>query len=233
MCFYLAGPAPVSIVRLSGVHLNQREISMNSKYIIEFIGAFFLVLTVGLSGGNPLAIGGVLAAMVYMGGYISGGHYNPAVTLGVLIQKKITKHEAGIYMLVQLVAAIAAAGVYQLVHGGKIIVAPGANVGFGAALITEMLFTFALVSVVLHTAVNKKTSGNDYFGLAIGLTLLVGVAAGGAISGGAFNPAVGLGPNLYDLSTLSDHMSNLWLYLIGPLVGGLLASYIYTVTTEK
>jgi aquaporin Z len=201
-----------------------------NKYIIEFIGTFFLVLTVGLTG-NPLAIGGVLAAMVYMGGYISGAHYNPAITLGILIQKKIKAKQAAIYVAVQLVAALAAAGIYQAVHGGRIAVSPGANVGFGAALIVEMIFTFALVSVVLHTAVNKKTSGNSYYGLAIGFILMVGAYAGGHISGGAFNPAVGLGPNLYNWGTLSTHASNIWLYLIGPLAGGTIASLVYGVVT--
>lgn len=202
------------------------------KYIVECIGTFFLVLTVGLTG-NPLAIGGVLAAMVYMGGYISGGHYNPAVTLGVLLQKKITVAEAASYVLVQLVGALAAAGVYQAVHGGRIAVSPGHNVGLGAALLVEMIFTFALVSVVLHTAVSQKTKGNEYYGVAIGLILMVGAYAGGHISGGAFNPAVGLGPNLYDWHTLSQHGSNLWLYLVGPLAGGLIAGLLFKETVKK
>src|SRR5580765_2417802 len=130
-----------------------------NKYILEFIGTFFLVLTIGLSG-NPLAIGAVLAALVYMGGYISGAHYNPAVTLGIWIQKKIKSAEAGIYMGIQLIAAIAAAGVYQVIHGGKMVVAPSDKYSFVSALVAEIVFTFALVSVVLHTAVSKKTLGN-------------------------------------------------------------------------
>lgn len=207
--------------------------SQYRKYIVEFIGTFFLVLTIGLSGGNALAIGGVLAAMVYMGGYISGGHYNPAVTLGIFLQKKISRNDAGIYMLVQLVAAIVAAGIFQAVHGGKMTVGPATDVSFVAALLVEIIFTFALVSVVLHTAVSKKAKDNNYYGLAIGFILMAGVFAGGHISGGAYNPAVGLGPNLYDLSSLSSHVSNTWLYLIGPFVGGLLASLVFDYTAEK
>lgn len=200
------------------------------KYLIEFIGTFFLVLTVGLTG-NPLAIGAVLATMVYMGGYISGGHYNPAVTLAVWMQRKVTASQAGLYMLVQLVGALAAAGVYQVVHDGVLTVAPGKNVGFGAALLIEIIFTFALVSVVLHTAVSAKVKGNAYYGLAIGAILMVGAFASGNISGGAFNPAVGLGPNLYDMHTLGHHFSNFWLYLVGPLAGGILASLVYGATS--
>lgn len=202
------------------------------KYIVEFIGTFFLVLTVGLSG-NPIAIGAVLGAMVYMGGYVSGAHFNPAVTLAIWIQKKIETKQAAIYAAVQIVAAIAAAAVYQFVHGGHMTVAPGNGVSFSSALVAEVLFTFALVSVVLHTAVSKKTAGNDYYGLAIGAILMVGAFAVGGISGGAFNPAVGLGPNLYYLSALSDNLSNLALYLVGPLLGGLIASVVYTQALKK
>ncbi len=197
-----------------------------NKYIIEFIGTFFLVLVVGLSA-NPIAIGVVLVAMVYMGGYISGAHYNPAITLGILLQKKIKPVQASIYMLVQLVAAICAAGIYQMVHGGKMVVAPGHGVGFGAAFVVEAIFTFALVSTVLHTAISKKTSGNQYYGVAIGFTLMAAAFAGGSISGGAFNPAVGLGPNLYNLSNLANHFSYFWLYLLGPLTGGLIAGLVF------
>lgn len=205
---------------------------MNRKYVIEFIGTFFLVLVIGLSAGNALAIGGILAAMVYMGGHISGGHYNPAVTLGILMRRQIDRAQAGIYMLVQLAAAIAAAGVFQATQGGKMAVAPGSGYDFLAAFLVEVIFTFALVSVVLHTAVSKALRGNSYFGLAIGFVLMAGVYAGGHISGGAFNPAVGLGPNLYDLGSLSDHMSNLWLYLLGPFIGGALASIVFANTSE-
>jgi aquaporin Z len=201
-----------------------------AKYVIEFIGTFFLVLTIGLTSGNAIAIGAVLAAMVYMGGYISGGHYNPAVTLGVLMQKKIGLQQALIYMLVQLGAAIIAAAAIQAVSGSKLVVAPGDGVGFGAAFLTEILFTFALVSVVLHVAVAKKTQDNNFFGIAIGFVLMAAVYSGGSVSGGAFNPAVGLGPNLYDWSAISSHISSFWLYLIGPLVGGALASYLFGVT---
>jgi aquaporin Z len=201
------------------VGLDRFKIYKMNKYIIEFIGTFLLVLTVGLSA-NPIAIGVVLAALVYMGGYISGAHYNPAVTLGIWIQKKIKSPEAGIYMFVQLIAAVAAAAVYQVIHGGKMTVSPGSKYSFGAALVAEIIFTFALVSVVLHTAVSKRTAGNHYYGIAIGFILIAGAYSVGTISGGAFNPAVGLGPNIYNFSYLADHWSNAALYLIGPLFGG-------------
>jgi len=203
-----------------------------NKYIIEFIGTFFLVLTIGLSG-NPIAIGVVLAAMVYMGGYVSGAHYNPAITLGVLLQKKIKAKQAGIYMIVQLFAAIMAAATYHYIQGGKMAVNPGVGVSFGSAFAIESIFTFALVSVVLHTAVSNKTKGNDYFGIAIGFVLMAAAFAGGHISGGAFNPAVGLGPDIYYWSFLSSHISDLWLYLLAPLLGGAAASAVYGMTLKS
>lgn len=202
------------------------------RYVIEFIGTFFLVLTVGLTG-NPIAIGAVLATMVYMGGYISGAHYNPAVTFALLLQKKISGRHAGVYVLVQLLAGLAAAATFQLVEGHRFVVRPGMGVDFGVALLLEIIFTFALVSVVLHTAASAKTKGNDYYGLAIGAVLLVAAFAAGPISGGAFNPAVGLGPDIYNWGWLTNNISNFWLYIVGPLAGGALASAVFSFTTAN
>ncbi|HSX28182.1 MAG TPA: aquaporin [Candidatus Saccharimonadales bacterium] len=196
------------------------------KCIIEFIGTFFLVLTIGLTG-NPLAIGAVLAAMVYMGGYVSGAHYNPAITLGVWMQEKISNLEAIRYVAAQLLGALGAVIAYQAIHGGKMAVHPSVDSSFIATLLVEIIFTFALVSVVLHTAVSDQTKGNSYYGLAIGAVLAAAAFAGGPISGGAFNPAVGLVPNLYDWSALTYTSANLALYFVGPFLGGLLAGVIF------
>jgi len=196
------------------------------KYIIEFIGTFFLVLVVGLTG-NPLAIGVVLAAMVYMGGYISGAHYNPAVTVGLLLSKKISSDIALRYILTQFLASIIAAAIYFVIRGNTFVPEIGSHVSFLSAALVELLFTFLLVSVVLHVAATEKTKGNDYFGIAIGLTLMAAVFAGGPISGGAFNPAVGIGPILFDVTHISTHFISFFVYLIGPFVGGALASVIY------
>lgn len=169
---------------------------------IEFVGTFFLVLTVALTG-NPLAIGAILAAMVYMGGYISGAHYNPVVTLAMVWTDKLKAALAWRYIAVQLMAGIAAAATALAVSGERFLAKPGLDTSFGLALILEVLFTFALVSVVLHTAATAKTDGNSYYGLAIGLVVLAGAAAVGPLSGGAFNPAVGVAPALYDFGHLN------------------------------
>ncbi len=196
------------------------------KYVVEFIGTFFLVLVVALTG-NPLAIGAVLVAMVYMGGAISGAYYNPAVTLALYLRGAIKRHQALIYAATQLAAAFVAAAVYFILKGTVFTVQPGIDASFGQAMLVEVIFTFALVTTVLYTAVSKATKGNSYFGLAIGFVVLAGAYAGGPISGGAFNPAVGLGPLLFDIGNLSTHWAWLLLYSVGPLVGGVLASVVY------
>ncbi len=203
-----------------------------NKYIIEGIGTFFLCLVVALTG-NPIAIGAVLCAMVYMGGYISGGHYNPAVTLAVWIRGKIEAREAKMYAISQVVGAIIAALVYFTIKSSTFVPTPGKNVDFIASLLVEILFTFALATTVLHTATSDKTKNNQYYGLAIGLTLMAGAFAGGAISGGVYNPAIGLGTILVDLGNLSANIPHLLLYLIGPLTGGTLAGMVFNTVTQS
>lgn len=203
-----------------------------NKYIIEGIGAFFLVLTIGFSA-NPLAIGFILAAMVYMGGHISGGHYNPAVTLAVWIQKKIDQKDAMMYMLFQLIGAVAASLVYLLIRQEPLVIQPGEIVTFNEAMLMEVLFTFALCSVVLHTAVAKKNTPNQFYGLAIGATVLAGAYSVGPLSGGAFNPAVGIGPALVGMISGPLNFSNVLLYLLGPFIGGVLASLVFTSVTKS
>lgn len=199
---------------------------MTKKYLVEFIGTLFLLLVVALTG-NPIAIGVVLVALVYMGGYISGAHYNPAVTLSLLINKKIPVVTALKYMSVQFLGGIVAALLFFIIRGKAFVPAPNINSSFGAAILIEILFTFLLCSVILHVAATEKTKGNDYFGLAIGFTLMAAAFAGGPISGGAFNPAVGVSPLLFDIANISGHFVNILLYLLGPFTGGLLAGLTY------
>jgi aquaporin Z len=195
--------------------------------LVEFIGTFFLVFVVILTG-NPLAIGCILMVMVYMGGHISGGHYNPAVTFGVLIRGKIKTNEALMYMVIQLVGAIAAGIMYYLIYGKTVAPAPAPGFNILKPLAIEMIFTFALVSVVLNSATSKDTAGNSFYGLAIGFTVLAAAFAGGPISGGAFNPAVGCGPVLVD--TIIGHHNSInyiWIYLVGPFTGGAVAGFVF------
>jgi aquaporin Z len=203
------------------------------KYITEFIGTFFLVLTVGLtvlgeSPLAPLAIGSSLMVMVYMGGHVSGGHYNPAVSLAVLLRGKMASAgEFAMYVVSQCVGAVAAALVVYTILGRTFAPAPAATATVTGAVMIEVLYTFALALVVLNSAVAVKTLGNSFYGLAIGFTIVVAAFAGGPISGGAFNPAVGLGPIIVDAMLGGGTVTNLWIYLVGPLVGGALAAGVF------
>jgi aquaporin Z len=198
------------------------------KYVTEFIGTFFLVFTVGMvsiapGAGNlaPLAIGSVLAVMVYAGGYISGGHYNPAVTIAVWLRGKTTSKDAINYVIAQALAGLVAAFLVLFLKGSP---APSpSHLEIVPALLAEFLFTFALCYVVLHVATAEATSGNSYFGFAIGFTVLIGAYAVGPISGGAFNPAVALGTIVMGLSRAAD----IWIYLLAEVLGGALAATVF------
>jgi aquaporin Z len=203
------------------------------NYIVELIGTFFLVLVIGLTG-NPLAIGAILIAMVYMGGHISGAHYNPAVTFAIFIRKKINMNDAMMYILFQFAGALLAAFTYYLIKGTTFASAPATEASNMSSLLVEIAFTFALVSVVLNVATSKKTLGNNFYGLAIGLTVMAGAFAGGPISGGVFNPAVGLGPIVIDGLISGNSIAPLGLYIVGPFVGSILAVIAYrTINPEE
>lgn len=200
---------------------------MAKKLAAEAIGTFFLVFTVGLTvldpgAGQfaPLAIGLALAVMVYATGHVSGGHLNPAVTLGVYLRGRASAADLAGYWVAQLLAGVAAAFVVLYLKGGAptpsaLLVMP--------ALVAEFLFTFALVFVVLNTATTRGTEGNSYYGLAIGGTVLVGAYAVGGISGAAFNPAVAVGALLLGLVAVGD----LWIFLVANLAGGVGAALVF------
>lgn len=207
---------------------------MTRKLTTELIGTFFLVLTIGLVVTAqlpvaPLAIGAVLMVMVYMGGHVSGAHYNPAVTLAVLMRRRITGGEAGAYVVAQLVGSVLAALAVYAVTGQTFVPTPADGTSVAAAVLVEALFTFALGLVVLNVATAPETEGNSFYGLAIGFTVLAGAFAGGPISGGAFNPAVGIGPALVRAALSGEPVGHVWIYLAGPLLGGALAAVVYFI----
>jgi aquaporin Z len=196
-----------------------------NKYVAELIGTFFLVLTIGCTvvghGAGPfapLAIGSALMVMIFAGGHISGGHFNPAVTLGVWLRGKCETKDVVPYMIFQVMGAVLAALVVKYFKVGA-AVAP-LQPATVPALLAEFLFTFALVYVVLNVATAKGTSGNSFYGLAIGFTVLVGAFSVGSISGGAFNPAVAVGISVLGLSS----WANIWIYLVADFAGGAVAT---------
>jgi len=199
-----------------------------NKYIMELIGTFFLVLTVGctvIRGGQgvlpPLAIGSVLMVMIFAGGHISGGHYNPAVTLGVWIRGRCETKDVAPYWIAQIVGAVIAAVVTKFLVGSPS--GPPRTVAVGPAFVADFLYTFALVFVVVNVATAKGTSGNSFYGLAIGFTVVAGAFAVGSISGAAFNPAVAVGASTMGLFSWSF----IWLYVVADLLGGLVAGFTF------
>jgi aquaporin Z len=204
-----------------------------NKYIAEFIGTFFLVLTIGCTGIGagagviaPLAIGAALMVMVFAGGHISGGHYNPAVTLGVLIRGKVHGADVVPYMVAQLAGAMIAALAVKFLRAGVAVTPITPHVG--PALLAEFLFTFALVYVVLNAATAEGTSGNSFYGLAIGMTVMTGAFAVGDISGGAFNPAVALGISVLGISS----WGNIWIYLLADFAAAVVAAVIFQLISS-
>ena len=197
------------------------------KYLVEFIGTFFLVFTVGMavrSGAAlaPLAIGASLMVMIFAGGHVSGGHFNPAVTLAVFLRGKCDKNDVLPYWAAQFVAGVVAALIVTYLFHGKPAGGPALH-GTIPSVIAEYLFTFALAWVVLNTATAKGTAGNSFYGLAIGMTVLTGAVAVGGVSGGAFNPAVGLGVFTMGLESVKQF----GVYLVSDLAGGAAAALTY------
>jgi aquaporin Z len=205
------------------------EAVMN-KYVAELIGTFFLVLTIGCTvigtGAGalaPLAIGSALMVMIFAGGHVSGAHFNPAVTLGVWLRGKCDAKDVAPYMIFQIIGAVLAAFAVKFLKTGSVVTP--LQPATAPALLAEFLFTFALVYVVLNVATAKGTSGNSFYGLAIGFTVMVGAFSVGNISGGAFNPAVVVGASVMGLSA----WPNIWIYLLAEFVGGALAAATFKV----
>ncbi|MFD8337493.1 MIP/aquaporin family protein [Streptomyces malaysiensis] len=202
---------------------------MLRKCVAEFIGTLFLVLTIAAAVLTkaplaPLAIGGVLMVMVYAGGHVSGAHYNPAVTLAVLLRGRITAADAATYVVAQFVGgAVGALIARWVVDPDKVTALSLSGRQLGAALLVEVLFTFALAYVVLNVATSSSHPDNSFYGLAIGFTVLAGAIAVGGISGGAFNPAVAMGGSIAGLFS----WSSLWIYLLSQVVGSVLAAVAF------
>jgi aquaporin Z len=208
------------------------------SYLTEFIGTFFLVLTIGLTvlGGTPfapLAIGASLMIMVFMGGHISGAHYNPAVSVACAMRKKLPWSEVAPYDAAQLLGAMAAAFTVYGLLDQTFTLAPAEGFSATRAVVVEGLYTFALALVVLNVATIQKTKGNSFYGLAIGFTIVVAAFAGGPLSGGAFNPAVGFGPILVHSILGDGTLGTLWIYFVGPLLGAVVAAAAFAVQGEE
>jgi aquaporin Z len=208
---------------------------LDRKLVVEFIGMFIFMFTVGMATNKagagalaPLAIGGVLMVIVFAGGHVSGGHYNPAVSTAVLVRGRMLPAEWVAYVITQVIGAALAGLVVRWVGGKE----PHAVVASsGKMLVAEFIFTFALAWVVLHVATARGTLGNSFYGLAIGFTVVAGAFAVGGISGGAFNPAIAVGGMVSGLF----EWKNIWIYLLADLAGAAAAAFtfLYVLPAEK
>jgi aquaporin Z len=203
------------------------SLDLQRKLAVEFVGMFIFVFTVGMATNKlgagplaPLAIGSGLMVMVFAGGHVSGGHFNPAVSTAVFLRKRMAANELGAYLVTQVAAAVLAGLVVRYVGGEQ---AHQAVASAGKMLVAEFIFTFALAWVVLHVATARGTEGNSFYGLAIGFTVVAGAFAVGGISGGAFNPAVAIGAMVTGLF----EWGNIWIYLIADFLGAAAAAYAF------
>lgn len=200
------------------------------KYVVEFIGTFFLLTAIcmAVSGGlehfGPLVIGTMLMVMVYAGGHISGAHYNPAVSLAVYLRGKLSLGDLLPYIVAQCIG-----GVLAIMLSGFFLESMGVpepvtkQLNVFPALIAEFLGTLALVYVILNVATAQRTAGNSFYGIAIGFTLMACVHTFGQLSGGAFNPAVALGITMAGYTS----WTSIWIYLVANFAGGAAAAFLF------
>ncbi len=205
---------------------------MKAKLLAEAIGTFFLVLAVGLSSFyaeamGPVAIGFTLMVMAYAVGPLSGAHFNPAITVAAWIRGSLTPREVAPYWGAQFAGGLLAALLVYKFSGVPIWVGPGDAVSTTKMLVGEMVWTFALALVILNVATLKSSAGNSYFGLAIGGTVLAGAFVMGPITGGAFNPVVGLAPAIFAMLIGREVPPQAWVYLVGPVVGAAAAALAF------
>ena len=215
----------------------QNELTMNvKKYIVELIGTFFLVLTIVMAANNgsgamaPIAIGAMLMVMVYAGSHISGAHYNPAVTLAVIMRGRMERRDVPYYLAAQFVGALLAASA-----GGFLLGCQGItdirmqHSDWMCALVGEFLGTFALVFVILNVCLAKPNSGNSHYGLSIGFVVTAAAYSLGSLSGGAFNPAVAFGMTVAGMAAWGD----IWIYVVANLLGGAAAATVFMNVYEE
>jgi len=198
------------------------------KYLVEFLGTFILVLTIGmvvvepvLGYMGPLVIGAVLIGLIYAGAGISGAHYNPAVTITFWLRGVFSRTEILPYIISQVIAAIAAGFTVLYIKGGPLVETMDLNVV--PTFLVEYIFTLLLCFVILIVATSPKTKGNRYYGVAIGMVVITGAYFAGGISGGAFNPAVAAG--FITMGTAS--IQHIWIFVLANILGGITAPVLY------
>ncbi len=206
------------------------------KYLAEGIGTFFLVFVIilttndGIGSLAPLAAGATLAALMYASWHISGAHFNPAVTLAMLMRAKIYRTDALYYVVAQIAGAVLASffGVFLVSCSGEVRIASHLNNNGLCSIIAEFLGTFGLVYVFLNVVSARGNLGNSFYGLAVGLAFAGAGWALGSISGGMFNPALALGATIAGMLDFGDF----WIYLLGACMGAAAAASAFQVLEQ-
>lgn len=219
-------------------------------YFAEIIGTFIFVLTIALvevnnptlpgqkdTNTSPIPIGFTLTVMVFTFGYISGGHFNPAVSLAVTVAKnaEFGYVRCGIYMACQVGAALGAGIVAMIIQGTNDIIVPDVNNDadyIRKGLFAELIYTFALATVVLNVAYSRQKE-NFFYGFAIGFIVISGASAVGGVSGGAFNPAVATGLQAaVCIVGRCTALMHFWLYWVAPCLGAIFAGLLFSAQWE-
>lgn len=211
---------------------------LSSKLATEFLGTFLFLLVISMVAGMdsataPFAIGFALVSLVYLGGHVSGAHYNPAITLMFALSRRCSWLEAGLYMTAQFLAGLLAFAFGAYLMGSTPGIQPNSAIGPLRPLIVEAVFTFLIGLVIINVATAKANRGRDFSGIAIGAVVTSAIVAGGGLSGGAFNPAVGVGATVSAALKNGMTWNHLWIYLVGPFAGGILAAVIYPLQNRE
>jgi len=201
------------------------------KYLVEFIGTFLLLTIIGFFK-NPLIIGVGLSLLIYLGAKFSGAHYNPAVSISFYLKKTISLRTCIKYIFFQLLGAISSSSFLSII-GRNLIINSCAEESIFLIIASEYFFTFLMMFVILVVAIYPKTKGNNYYGLAIGLTVSLGIYLVGNISGAVFNPSVFIGPSFIDYLNGGNTINNIYLYVFSTVSGSLFAVLIYNKFLEK
>jgi aquaporin Z len=223
--------------------LNNREWAKLA--IVEFLGPFALVFmgvgaVIQTQGGDLVAValahGLGIGLTIAAAGHITGGVFNPALTVGLWAARRMEPVRAGVYVIAQCLGALAAAGCLTLVYRkddrdavnlgvpavGHAILDPTFKLSTGNALVMEVILTFFLMFVVFGVAIDNRTGGRAIAALAIGLTITMDILAGGAVSGAAMNPARWFGP-----AVVQGDFSDFWIWIVGPIAGAVAAALLY------
>ncbi|MEP0005822.1 MAG: aquaporin [Balneola sp.] len=204
----------------------------NKKYLVEFIGSFFLVLAYGLSG-DAFAIGFILSALIYIGALTSGAHYNPAISLGAFFLKRISASEFLGYVIAQIIGAFLAAATVLFISSSVFYVEAPINSLFYNQLGVETLLTFVLALVAYVAWIgNPNHKSVATYSFVMGFALVALFIMSQNISGGIFNPALSLGTSVLDYFLGGSSYKDIPLYTIGPFLGATMAAFMYKFIIE-